>query len=252
VVRLLVAMGVPGRATYRRRAARARDFPRLVAMLSPDRGLARPLAHHQRLPARSAMPPRSWTPASASERLDRLLQRDRSSRSPAATRCRRCCRPRGAGAAPRCNPIKVNAVAIARLHRARGDPVRGVRPLHRLPGALHRVSCRSTAITHGPPTPCSPRRAARDHHALSDRRAAARALATARRVQVRRGQGEIGSSTGCPSRSAPTATAIRLTAEASCAPACSRCMRPTARADAYGRFRRRPQAIVRRPCGARS
>ena len=100
-----------------------RDFPRLVAMLRRDRGRRRPLADHQRLPARARRRRRSSRPGiDARQRLDRLARSaTASSRSPAATRCRRCCAgSRRSPRYPAAAPDQGQRGRDARLHRGRG------------------------------------------------------------------------------------------------------------------------------------
>ena len=151
------------RAPDRRRAARAARLPALVAHAGPDRRPRRPLADHQRLPARGhgGRPCRS-RPA-AHQRVARLtlarpLLPDHAARLAAAGDPR----ARGARAPPRAGADQGQLRGDARLHRGGGASVRRARAPQALPRALHRVhAARRRPRVVGGPRPDRARRSAR-------------------------------------------------------------------------------------------
>ena len=152
--------GRPRRAPDRRRAARA---PRAVAAgrdAVGDRGRPRPLADHQRLPARApGRRPRARGPASASTSRSTRSRPTASSSSRAATRSPQVLDGLAAAQrAPRAAADQGQRRRAARLHRGRGRALRRVRA-HRSPTrCASSSSCRSTPTARGAATRCCPTR----------------------------------------------------------------------------------------------
>ena len=153
LVRLFAAMGVRGRAPDRRRAARAARLSQARRDAVRNRRRARPLADHQRLPARRNGRRAGGGRASAHQRLARfalarpLLPDDSSRRS---STCHR--RARGARALPPDRSGQGQLRGDARFHRGRGDPVRRALPAASRTRCASSSSCRWTPTTPGRPT----------------------------------------------------------------------------------------------------
>ena len=123
------------------------------------------------------------------------LQRDRFfQHDPARLAAPGAARPRGDRRASRGAPDQGQRRRAARLHRGGGAAVRGVRPLHELPGALHRVHAARRRPRLEPRTRCSPaRRSARSStrvHPLEE--VPREPHATARVFRFADGAGELG------------------------------------------------------------
>ena len=202
--------GRPRRAPDRRRAARAQGAVAAGGDAVGARRRPRPLADHQRLPARApGRRPRARR-AQAPQRLARLA----GARPLLPAHPPRLARP-GAGRArgrrgpPRAAPDQGQRRRAQGLHRGRGRALRRLRPPHALRRALHRVHAarrrplverRQGAPQRGDPAP-DPRGApARGRRARSPRHRAPLALRRRRRARS-------ASSPPSPSRSAATATA---------------------------------------------
>ena len=211
LVRVFAAMGVNDAAPDRRRAARAPRASRGSWRCWRRRRHRRPLAHDERLPAgaRRRRAGRGGHPSR--ERLDRLaparpLLRDHPPRLAAAG----AARPRRARAPPPGASDQGQRGGAARLHRAGGAAVRGVRAQHARSRCASSSSCRSTPTTPG-----------RSDEVLTGEEIRAIIAAThpleelprepsvhrARLPLRRRHAARSASSTRCPSRSARTATA---------------------------------------------
>ena len=207
-----------------------RDFPRLAGMLARGPRRRGPLGHDERLPARARRRGARRRRDQPLQRLDRLaparpLLRDDAPRRAAA----RAARPRGPRAVPRGAPDQGQRGRDARLHRAGGAPVRGVRALASLRGALHRVHAARRRPQLDAGQRADRRRDPRgDQRRLPARGRAARGPRDRPRLPLRRRPGaRSASSTRSASRSAATATASASPPTASCGPACSRSTRPT-------------------------
>ena len=157
------------------------------------------------------------------------LQRERFSRDDAPRRAGPgAARARGARDVPAGASDQDQRGRDARLHRARGDPVRALRPRAPLRGSLHRVHAarrRSRVVAR--------RRADRRGDPRRDRRGVSRSSPSRARGPRRRGPTASptdavasASSTPSRSRSARTATASASPPTASCGRACSRSARP--------------------------
>ena len=146
-----------GRAADRRRAAGAPRVPAPGLDAGAGRGHRRPLADHQRLPARARRRRAGRRGHRPGQRLDRLarprpLLPDHPPRRAAAG----AARARGDRRLPEIAPDQGQRDRDARLHRGRGDPLRRVRPLERASRCASSSSCRSTPTTPGRPTRSSP------------------------------------------------------------------------------------------------
>ena len=172
-----------------------RDFPRLAAHARRGPRRRGPLGHDERLPARARRRGARARGHQPLQRLDRLaaarpLLRDDPPRRAAA----RAARPRGARAVPRGAPDQGQRRRDARLHRAGGAPVRRVRPLAPLRGALHRVHAarRRPRLDAGQRADAATRSARRSAPSTRSRPSRARPHATARVYRFADGNGRIG------------------------------------------------------------
>ena len=176
------------RAPDRRRAPGAPGVPEAGRAPRPHRGPARPVADHQRLPARGhGRRPRRGRSA-AGQRVARLalagpLLPDHPARLAAAGDAR----PRGARAPSRGEAHQGQLRGDARLHRGRGAALRRAGTPQALPGALHRVHAarRRPRLVRGP---CPDRRRdpRDDRRGPPARAAAARAALDRPRLPLRR------------------------------------------------------------------
>ena len=196
-------------AAHRRRAARAAGVPAAGRDARARGGPRGPLADHERLPARARRGRAGRGGHHARERVDRLASaRPLLPAHPARLAPAGAARARGDRRVPAGHADQGERRGAPRVHRGGGRAVRGVRPLHELPGALHRVHAagRRPRVVERPGA--RRRGAPRDHRARASARGApARAALDRARVPVRRRPAaRSASSTRCPSRSARTAT----------------------------------------------
>ena len=151
------------------------------------------------------------------ERLDRLARSaTASSRSPGATRCRRCCAAsRRSRAIPQVRPIKVNAVAMRGFTEEEAIPFAEFARSTALPGALHRVHAarRRPRLDAGPGA--DRRGAAGDHRRASTRSRSCRASRTPPRAcsASPTARGEIGFINPVSEPFCADCNRIRLTAD---------------------------------------
>ena len=232
LVALLASMGVADLRLTGGEPLVRREFPKLVAMLAAIEGLRDISRHHERLPARArrggAGPRRASTGSTCRSTRWRATRFFEITRRDALAQVLRGLD--AVAAFPEVRPIKVNAIAMRDFTERRGAPLLRAGPRRRtyqvrfiefMPlDADRRLGAGGGADRSGDPGEIA-------DDGLRARAAAARAARDGARLSASpTGPGRSDSSTRCPSRSAPTATASGSPPTASCAPACSRSTRP--------------------------
>ena len=225
VAGLLASMGVHDvRLTGGEPLAR-RELWNLVELLQRRREHPRPVADHQRLPARA--PGREARAGRAAPRqrvAGRARARPLLPAHPPQLAQAGARGPRGGRAAPRAAPDQGQRRRAQGLHRGRGRALRRVRPQAPVRGPLHRVH----AARRRPRLVARPRAAQRRGPAADPRGVPAqgpgpRAPRHVAALGVRRRAGlDRLHLARLASRSAATATGSASPPRASCAPACSR------------------------------